>query len=459
MADFDKNVKMNIASNDKETSKKKEDTRPNPLDPNKIKLSAIRGMEDLDQFLRTTTPLGDLASAGFNMLYGLNHVGVDNYVGSNRDSYGLAFFTRPLLNLSSFNLRIDRKMYSLLTQNPFSIHRWARCTLDPRLQRGPFDFKATGPLGHQVKEVERSGKKGEKKNDGPGTAKEIGVMTAQYDALQIQKTIEKIEGTQKRYFELDPITCHMVDENMAFIPILTNSIKSMSGWPDPVLNSYASKAGLRGEQWGVVDSHLDIYQSFDLDCTFENMKDEPLMLLFETWERYMANVFEGYFNPYIDFIVENEIDYNTRIYRLVLDETKTFVKKISACGAAYPVNLAYGKMFDYDKGSKYNTNSKDINIRFTCFGAMYNDDILVPEFNFAVCMFNPDLYLWARWGKAPKNHIELPINLVHLFNFNGYPLIDQETMQLKWFVDTRTKQYQEIMKIYNLKGTKHDIKA
>lgn len=403
------------------------------IDPNQIPLSKVREVETIDQLLRISNPMGSFKSAGYNMLYGINHVGVDSPVGSNRDSYGLTFFTRPLLNLSTFNLRNDRKMYSLLTTDEQSIHRWARCTLDPRLAYSAPSL-----------DLYNSGKSGDD-----------AIFTGNLKDADKQKIMEKIFNNTKnlKHYELEAITTPLVDTDQAFIPILTNSLKSLNGWPDSVVQSYVSKPGVRQEQWGMVDSHMDVYQTFDLDCNFENMKDEPLILLFETWLRYMSNVYEGLFSPYMDFIVENEIDYNTRIYRLVLDETRMFVKKISACGAAYPVSVPNGKFFDYDRGPRYNTNNKDINIRFTCFGAMYNDDILVKEFNYASSAHNMELWELARWGELKKNStfVEVPVNILHLLNFKGYPIIDEDSLRLRWFVKKDDPSVKEILNFYGPK--------
>ena len=39
--------------------------------------------------------------------------------------------------------------------------------------------------------------------------------------------------------------CPIVDEKLAFIPILTNTVKTVSGWPDKVSPTFTSKEGVR----------------------------------------------------------------------------------------------------------------------------------------------------------------------------------------------------------------------
>lgn len=378
----------------------------------------INKIKTLDQFFRTTQPIGSSLRAIGNNLYGINHRKVKAMIPENRDDYGLVFFTRPQLNLGIGNLRNIRKFYSLLTTKQNSVHRYVRCMLDPRLSRM------------------HSG----------------GVDIAKYGIFTPEEAAKgwNDDNVMKKLYEAygqPTITCPLVDEKMAFIPILTNAIKSMSGWNDIVLPTYTSKEGLKREQWSVADGMIDIYDSTDLDCTFRNMKDEPLILLFETWLRYMALVFEGMISPYFDFIVENEIDYMTRIYRLVLDESKRFVKKIAATGAAFPITVPNGKFFDFEDSENYNNGNKDIQIRFKCIGQEYNDDILAYEFNQAVYIFNPEL---RHSGTRECEYTKIPFQYLELFNNRGYPLINLNTLELEWHISRSSRTYKEITSIYNI---------
>ena len=353
----------------------------------------INSISTLDELLESTQPIGSIEKALSNNLYGINHEQTKGVLQENRDTYGFTFFTRPQLNLSSPNLRNIRPLYNLLTNNEFTIHRYVRNTLDPRLAR-------------------------------PG-------------------------GPDK-----DSIKSPLVDESNGFIPILTNTIKNVSGWPDIVAPSFASSSGVRKEQWAIMDGSIEIYEAFDLDCTFRNIKNEPTIMLFQTWLYYMAKVFEGMMSPYIDMISNNEIDYNTRIYRLVLDESKRFVTKIAATGASFPVNVPTGKFFDYTDENKYNMQTKDINIRFKCLGAMYNDPILIKEFNEVSAIFNSDVRNLLT-GKN-NNLEEIPYDLLKYTNNRGYPIINPTTYELKWYLSKSSITYKTLSKL--VKDKKFDIK-
>lgn len=247
--------------------------------------------------------------------------------------------------------------------------------------------------------------------------------------------------------KLDPgIESAMLDNEMAFIPLMTNSINNMSGWPDEVLQTYRSKQGVRREQQTIGDGSVEIYESFDIDCTFSNMKDSPLLIIMQTWVRYINYVFEGIMMPYSDFMVENEIDYNTRIYRLVLDKTDTYVKQIASTGASMPMTVPTGKVFDFVGDDRYSKSTKEINLRFSCDGAIYNDPITVVEFNQAVANFNPDVRKMLLGEE--HNLVKIPGNVIRWFNHRGYPIIDTETFELGWWISKDGPTYKRVVEYY-----------
>lgn len=410
------------------------DTFVNPNDVNSV-----------DEFISLTQPFGSKQYALGNNLYGINHRNIKGILPENRDDYGLVFFTRPLLNLSAGNLRNGpRKMRDLLTTQSDSMQRYVRCMLDPRTHLtkalSTADIQKLLPNADRTVTTTLEGQTPVTSTDnGTDSPYEWYNDDATITPEMIQAAIDSVQD------ETLTVSSPFVDEELGFIPLLTNNLQSMSGWPDIVMPTFTSKEGLKREQWSIADGYVDINEAYDIDCTFKNIKDEPLVLLFDTWLNYMDNVYSGMFSPYIDFIVENEIDYNTRIYRIVLDESKRFVKKIAATGACFPVNVPTGKMFDYSDSAKYNTDNNTINVRFKCMGANYNDPILVHEFNTVTAIFNPEIRKLITGNKAP-NIVEIPPNLLEVFNYRGYPLIDKNTLELRWFINKNSATYKNVVK-------------
>jgi len=245
----------------------------------------------------------------------------------------------------------------------------------------------------------------------------------------------------------------LVDNENGFIPLLTNTVKTVSGWPDIVLPTYTSSAGVRGEQHVIGDGTTDIFQAYDIDVTFKNIQDDPTLILFQTWIFYIAAVFEGIFVPYMDLRLANEIDYNTRIYRLVMDETQTRVKQISATGASFPISVPTGKVFDFTDDSVYDKNNKEINIRFKTVGAMYNDSILIHQFNRTSGMFDPNVKALLKAGcKESPTHplVKIPSELANALNNRGHPIIDPVTYELSYWISKESETYKTVKQ--KLKG-------
>jgi hypothetical protein len=362
----------------------------------KISNSPFVAPISLDDFFQTT-PIGSINKAIGNNLYGLNHQQIPNMVSANWDLYGLTFFTRPQLNLQSDNIRNVRQLYPLLNNADESIQKFVRLTLDPRLQWG-------------------------------------------YDPQSVQSSVNQTAANiiSQAFQGSGQIRSAIVDPHMAFIPVLTNNINSISGWPDLVAPTFSSSKGLYGESYSQVDGSIKYFETFDLDVTFRNSRGDPIVYMFYIWLWYMSMVFEGYMVPYPDFIAENELDYCTRIYRLVLDSTRTYVKKIAATGAAFPLSIPMGSFFDYTNEKPYNDQNKDITIRFRSNGVTYMDDILIYEFNKTVGIFQPSiLTILKNGGSASQvgNLIKVNKNLLPFFNNRGYPYIDPNTYELQWWVD------------------------
>ena len=309
--------------------------------------------------------IGNISTAIGDSFYGINHRQQPYAVPINRDVFGLTFFTRPLLNLTSQNVRTNRKLSPLLSADPTSLQRIFRCTLDPRL----------------------------------ASSKES-------------------------------ISSPLVDPQQAFIPILTNNLISMSGWPDQATPIYQSTEGVYKETFGMVDGIVDNFSSYEISASFRNMPGDPITGLAHFWQQYMSSVFVGNMVPYPDLLIENEIDYQTRIYRLVLDWSKQKVQKIAACGAAILSGVPNGAAFNFESDRPLNNANDQISLSFRCFGAMYQDDILVVEFNAVVCMFC-DL-MQDRY--RPNNMVQVPIAFLEVFNSRGYPRINPANYNLEWWV-------------------------
>jgi len=320
-----------------------------------------------------TTSVGSLDKAVGNNLYGINHQQMPTAVISNREQQGYTFFVRPQLNLQADNIRNVRRLMPLMADySDVSIHRVIRTLLDPRLQAG-YTFNKQS---------------------------------------------------------IAPITCPLTDPDMAFIPILTNNLTSISGWPDTVSPVYTSKPGIVEEAVSMYDGPVQNFGTYTLDATFRNTVSDPIIYMFYVWQTYGDCVFEGTMMPYPDMLASNRIDYHTRIYRLVLDSRKNKVTKILSTGPAIPISIPVGTFGDYNKERPFSEQNKELTVRFQCTGFEVFDPILLSEFNQTVQMFNASM----KDDNLESDMIQVPAHLRQLFNNRGYPRIDPDTYQLQWWV-------------------------
>lgn len=264
---------------------------------------------------------------------------------------------------------------------------------------------------------------------------------------------------------LDPVgnkrgdfTSPFVDADSPFISILSNQLVSMPGWPDLALPYSTSQEGVMKEQWNLVDGTCKILRSLDLTANFRNQVGDPITTMMMYWLQYMEAVYMGLVIPHPDAIWENEVDYHTRSYRVILDSTKRYVYRIGITGAAFPVSAPTGVPFNVEthhsgNGPVNSAASEQVSVHFAVSGISYNDDIIIHEFNTLGEMFNPGLkditFSTTENGtpiandKRSATYQKLSIDEIGLFNFRGYPRIDLYTYELEWFV--RKDEYRQVL--------------
>lgn len=257
------------------------------------------------------------------------------------------------------------------------------------------------------------------------------------EPVSIQRMVRKLLDPR-----LEDLPCPLVDDKNAFIPILTNHALTLSGFPDPYVSMKLSKPGVYKEVFGHVDEMVDVFGAYDINVSFRNMVGDPITLMIYTWLKYMSAVFLGEMMPYPDFLAANEIDYNTRIWRLVLDKNKKHVTKIACTGASNPVNVPYAAAFDFAHDKPINSANDSLNFKFQSFAAYYSDPILVHEFNKTVAIFNPDM-IPGDDGLPIGRVVKLDFAVLEQFNNMGYLRIDPGTKELEVWVSEF--EYEAIM--------------
>ena len=321
--------------------------------------------------------VGSLDKALSNNIYGINILQNPGMYKSNKDQQGYTFMTRPQLNLQKDNLRNYRELYPLLNEDPNSLAKAIRILLDPRVGVG-YKYRLNG--------------------------KDF-TMPASYSAV------------------VDPFNC--------FIPLITNNIVNISGWPDLVMDTSASEPGLHKQVFVLPNGIVQNYGDYDLSLTLQNISGDPSSVLFHAWLHYMGAIKMGKMLPYHDHIVKDRLDFTTRIYRVVLDERKRNVTKIFACIAGFPTSAPTSMFADYNRETPFSEQTKEFNIRLKCMGFVAYDPLLIRHFNKTVSMFKLEMEDGLReYSMTLLDHGRYREN-----NHRAYPRINPDTMAMEWWVD------------------------
>ncbi len=320
-----------------------------------------------------------------NAAFGMNILGRNAPLLLNTENHGYTFFTKPLFNLSYDNCMVDRRLSMLLREDTDCLERMVRCTLDPWS------------------------------------------MTRKDNPIQSSK--------------VDPLS--------PFIPILSNNLISLNGWPDFTINMSTTTAGIYRDSMAYVDDVPYQYETYTLQGTYRNVEGDPVTLTHYMWLLAQGLGKEGRTMPYPELVMLNERDYDTRIYRLIMDQTRTYVTRIFACGAATPENAPTGEIANFTgDGSETGSQviSSQLNFSYRANGVTTYDHILIFEFNDLQGDFNSSM---KDENREQVMHLLFPWEKQY-FNYRAYPRINPSNMELEWWVP---KYYYEQIKAGNFKSS------
>ena len=371
------------------------------------KLDIVGAIDDIFR----STGQGDRSVIHGDYVYGFDTISKGKMIQPSRTTTGMVFFSRPMLNLTYDNLSREIQLMPWRDGDPDSYLGMTRAQLDPLSETMSF------------MRVKTRGNDGKDYYGGKETFR---------SALS------------------DPLN--------PFLVVLSNSLVSLSGWPDPRLDYYASDKGIRGEQWFKMDGTTEINYVYDLSATFNNGKGDPVYMMLKLWTEYIYRVGVGDLWPYPQMIARQMIDYMTRIYSFTFEETKTFITHWADCGAAAPGGIQTGAVHNYDSQEVHKTAMDTVSVSFQAVGARYNNLATLHSFNKLVAMFNPDLQVFPTrtrnqykmitddgssnipWGnKGSNDHdqarwIKLTLSERQVLNMKRvYPLINMVTKEMEWW--------------------------
>lgn len=283
-------------------------------------------------------------------------------------------------------------------------------------------------------------------------------LNLSYDNLATRRTFmpyasNNIEHTLQRYCRvaLDPrgavryrIQTPLFNNRAWFIPLLTNNLLSLTGWPDRTSHVFTSKPGVRKEVFSMLNGLFQYHGEFSLVGNFRNVQGNPIPSLMSLWQEYAEAAFLGEVMPYPHNVVENRVDSHTRIYILILDPGRRYVQTIAST-LCVPTVDPTGSRLDFTADETFMQNSSQQNYNFLCNGLEVNDPILIREFNRRATRFDPGMEITSMTAtdlKVRGDYFQLRGNEMKIGNYKGIPLIHPLSHELMWFV-TRS-EYDEL---------------
>lgn len=299
----------------------------------------------------------------------------------NRSNQGYVFMTRPQLNLSAQNLIKHRPFYPLLSKDPHSLASWIRGTLDPRW----------------AKYGNRSA-----------------ILLSQAERKNM---IQQTQTSQ-------------VDVDSPFINAVTNNLISLSGFPDIDVASYTGEANRIGASYQLIDGIHNLNRPVDITLSLKDTAGSPIYNLFRILATYPSQIYKGTMTRYEDFIIEDTIDYNVRIYRILISTDGETIHSIASTFPGFIQGVASGARYDYNHDTPYSAESV-ANFRFMFSGVIYDDPALIDDFNRTVDSTNRSM------RNRTVNMVRIPRSVLEYFSYEKvYPYINIDTYTLEWWTST-----------------------
>lgn len=278
---------------------------------------------------------------------------------------GYTFITRPRLCLTSTNLQADRYLQLFNTTNPNTIQFAIRSLLDTVY---------SNPAAPRTKQFDQ---------------------------------------------------CPFFDPYNPFIPILTNTVQDISGFPSQEITTFTTEGGYFSEDQRFAMGSDRNNKSFDLTLSFTDVEGGLVMSLFKLWMTYIDLVTTGEVLAYTDDIIHRRLNYTVSIYRFLVDPTNRHIEYAAKCTGCFPVNRPTGAMYDVSRAERYVEAAKNFSIQFACNKFEEQDPVILLEFNTLMRRYNPDIHItYGSSGHIPteNNYYQIvPYDLN--YNYIGLPYI------------------------------------
>lgn len=234
------------------------------------------------------------------------------------------------------------------------------------------------------------------------------------------------------------------DPQYPFLGALDNTLTSLDGWPDYVMDEFVSNPGRAGSTQISARGRIKKYQKFDLSATHQNLPGDAINQIYTYLALWQDKVHSWYASPHMKNVRHNRLDYAMRIYRLAFDSSGTRVNQFTMCGYGYPRSASQGAVMNYSADSSVNQGYDTISASWSCVGAYHNDPIVLLCFNQLVERFNPLMKDGIREGvytKVGADKNSMSLSDITAFQYHGYPRINLRTLEFEVWVPNNIYQF------------------
>lgn len=241
----------------------------------------------------------------------------------------------------------------------------------------------------------------------------------------------------KKYTINDLNTSMLYDDLNPFIPILTNRLLTLNGWPDPTIDVETTEGGFFSESITYPKGFDQLTRNYDLSCTFADVQGSVVTMIFTMWIRFISLMTRGIVMPYMEDIEARRMCFTSSVYRFVMDPSNKYIIKWAKATGCFPRSVPLGAFFNYDAHTSNIDISTNLSVPMTVAGKVeYYDPIILREFNILV----------ERRCASIKNYRKVPDgNTRMLLNYRCLPYINLDNNELMWMYNPNDSKLQPLM--------------
>lgn len=210
--------------------------------------------------------------------------------------------------------------------------------------------------------------------------------------------------------------CPYINSRNPFNIPLCNALLSISGLPDPVMETFSTTDGFWGENQTIARGTDWLNGTYNLNLLFRDIVYSPILYMLYAWLRMMDHLIRGTMVAYVADRDFHRIPYTVSIYRFRLDPGREYITENCRLVGCFPTSVPLGDLFNYHEGETFNNAGYRLSIPFIANGVAYMDPYNYVEFNTLVEQYT---------GNTSTEILSWPaLPPYAMYNYEGVPYIE-----------------------------------